>query len=291
MRHAYLIMAHGQFRQLERLILALDFEGNDIYLHIDIKAKEADEEHFKKITKNATVYTIKRRDVVWGDYSQIQLEMDLLKDSVPRKYDYYHLISGVDYPIKSNNEINSFFEENKGKEFVHYDRQTVMEEVEHRVGQYHLFQNRAGREKNIYRKLDTLLEKIQKIIGVNRVKKAGLDYRKGANWFSITNSLASYLVNEEKNIYKYFSRSVCADELFLQTMVYNSDFKNNLFYSEREKRHWNLRYVDWNRGNPYIFVAEDYEEIQNSECLFVRKVDEKSSSKLIDMIDNRNKRG
>ena len=39
-RHAYLIMAHNQFDLLCKLIRELDYELNDIYIHIDKKAGE-----------------------------------------------------------------------------------------------------------------------------------------------------------------------------------------------------------------------------------------------------------
>ena len=37
-KHAYCIMAHGNWEQLQMLIDVLDDERNDIYLHIDKKA-------------------------------------------------------------------------------------------------------------------------------------------------------------------------------------------------------------------------------------------------------------
>ena len=37
MKHAYLIVAHTDFKILERLLDLLDYPGNDIYVHIDKK--------------------------------------------------------------------------------------------------------------------------------------------------------------------------------------------------------------------------------------------------------------
>ena len=34
-KHAYLIIAHNKFEQLKMLCEMLDFEQNDIYMHID----------------------------------------------------------------------------------------------------------------------------------------------------------------------------------------------------------------------------------------------------------------
>lgn len=38
MKHAYCILAHSQWNQLQLLIDAIDDSRNDIYLHIDKKA-------------------------------------------------------------------------------------------------------------------------------------------------------------------------------------------------------------------------------------------------------------
>ncbi len=40
MKHAYLILAHGSYALLQRLVSAIDDERNDIFIHIDRKQKE-----------------------------------------------------------------------------------------------------------------------------------------------------------------------------------------------------------------------------------------------------------
>lgn len=40
-KHAYCIMAHGNWQQLQLLVNALDDVRNDIYLHVDRKAEES----------------------------------------------------------------------------------------------------------------------------------------------------------------------------------------------------------------------------------------------------------
>lgn len=39
MKHAYLIIAHSNLKQLQQLLLLLDDPRNDIYIHIDKKSK------------------------------------------------------------------------------------------------------------------------------------------------------------------------------------------------------------------------------------------------------------
>ena len=40
MKHAFLIIAHNKFNQLQLLLNLLDDERNDIYVHIDKKVKD-----------------------------------------------------------------------------------------------------------------------------------------------------------------------------------------------------------------------------------------------------------
>ena len=100
MKFAYLIMAHNNKYILYKLLKLLDDSRNDIYLHIDIKASEFNEDEIQKQCRFANVIFVDRTNVAWGGYSQINCELLLLKNSIKRKYDYYHILSGVDLPFK-----------------------------------------------------------------------------------------------------------------------------------------------------------------------------------------------
>lgn len=65
---AYLIAAHDQFDLLLKLLKAIDYEYNDIFIHIDIKSKEYDEEKIRNAVKKSNVFFIARRSVSWGGF-------------------------------------------------------------------------------------------------------------------------------------------------------------------------------------------------------------------------------
>ena len=48
-KHAYLIMAHDNFYILEKLIQLIDYDLNDIYIHIDKKAKNFNFNYFRNL--------------------------------------------------------------------------------------------------------------------------------------------------------------------------------------------------------------------------------------------------
>lgn len=273
-RHAYLVMVHNQPELLKMLLTCLDHPNHDFYIHIDQKVKDISA--YQITLKHSSVHYTERVNVQWGGYSQIQAELTLLKAAVPKGYDYYHLLSGVDLPLRSAQEIYNFFEENFGKEYIHYCTPAFAsgESVAARVRYYHILQEKAGRGTNMLGKLNRLMLKAQKVLGVDRLRHSDLPVWCGAQWFSITGELAQYLLSQEKKIQKTYRYGFCVDELVLQSIVYNSPFKDRLYMpNENGDYHSCLRYIDWERGNPYVFRSEDFEDLIASDFLFARKFD------------------
>ena len=285
-KHAYLIMAHNKFDMLCHLLTVLDDERNDIYLHIDLKTKNIPYDDIKKSVEKSSLTFVRRINVIWGDYAQVECEMELLKTAVANgNYGYLHLISGLDLPIKSQDEIHDFFDLHNGKEFFDIEVQENDRYIRSRCRYYWLFQHYIGRhsKKSLFRLLEGINVRIQRTLKVNRIPKQ-IEIKKGANWFSITGNLAEYIVSLEKVIKKHFKYTFCADEVFLQTIVYNSDFKSNL-YKPQDNEPASRRLIDWNRGNPYVFRIEDIDMIKNSNCLFARKFDNEFDRNIINEID------
>lgn len=292
MKFAYLIIAHTRFDQVAKLLELLDDERNDLYIHIDQKVSDA-VDIFQKTLKPAVqkskLYFVKQHNVMWGGESQIETELELLRAATKRKYDYYHLISGMDLPLKTQNEIHKFFEKHTGKEFVHFGSN---EDARKRCQYYWLYQEalgsvaNAGVSKKVCNKLRTLSIFVQRLIDIDRVKKYGIyeNVAVGSQWFSISDSLAHYVVSKEREILKCYKNTYCCDEVFLQTLVKNSSYKNNLYSYAVDDYHANMRDIDWKRGRPYTWRNTDFDELMKSDYLFARKFDEQIDNQIIDRI-------
>lgn len=109
-------------------------------------------------------------------------------------------------------------------------------------------------------------------------------FKKGCNWISITGPFASYLVDRKKDILKRYKFSICGDELFLQTILWNSPFKSNI-YNEEDEYEGCMRLIDWKRGGPYTWTIKDLPEILNSDKLFMRKLSWFESKELVEYIE------
>lgn len=280
-KFAYLIMAHNDVYCYRRLIELLDDERNDIYVHID---KKSDITPFLKIkTQKSNIYFTDRIDVRWADVSQVETELVLIETALRHgHYSYYHLLSGVDLPLKTQNQIHEFFETNNGNEFIGVATPPCRE-AERRV-KYH-YHIRNHRNKNlIIRDIDKITNRIlvllQKALHLER--KYDFPFSLGPNWFSITEDLCKYIIQNKKLIMSFCRNSIFCDEVFIQTLICNSSFKNKIYSKDQYKSC--MREIDFTRGKPYIWRIEDYEYLKKSERMFARKFSSTIDRKIIDKI-------
>lgn len=275
-------MAHDQPEHLKKLIRTLDDARNDIYVHIDAKSAEILPEMFTGCTAHSGLYFIDRHNVTWGGESIILREMELFRRASEQGYAYYHLISGSDFPIRSQDSIHSFFDAHSGSEFIEFwDHPPHENDYRYRIRYRYPLQEKIGRYTC---DLPTLLLRVrsklnvigQMLQGVDRVRDYGKEIKCGANWVSITDAFVHYLLEHEKEIREFFTQGVAADELYKQTICWNSPFRDRVWPGGH------MRLIDWNRDNPYTWQECDFDEIVQSDALFVRKVTDRN--RLPDML-------
>ena len=282
-KQAIIIMAHGSINLLNKLLELLDSKYFDIYLHIDIKSNIEEDSIYKCHTSN--IYIYKKFDVRWGDYSMVETELFMFEEASKNNYEYYHLISGVDLPLKSNKEIFNIFHSNYPKEFIHFEDPKVLDYKINWIKYYHLMydvRNNSTYADYYYKSIEK-----QKKDGVDRLKNETNTLRSGANWVSITHEFVIYLLSKKDYICDRFSFTKICDEFFFQTVVYNSEFVNNLYYDKFDSDYKAcLRAIDWKRGNPYTWRIDDFNDLINSDKVFARKFDEIIDNEIIDKIYN-----
>lgn len=288
MKHAYLILAHNDFGILEKLLRLLDDPRNDFYIHIDKKVKRFPFEQFRQIPKHSAVHFVPRVDIRWGDFSMVKSELLLLKAAIKGGYRYYHLLSGVDLPLKSNDEIHSFFEAHDGREFIHFCEDSATKTQGYRIDRYHsmrLFTGSNAFPMRCGRRAVRILLRLLYKVGIRRRKNRGLRMAYGAQWFSITHGFAEHIVAREKWIQKHFRFTYCCDELVVQTLALNSEFGEALFSKEHDDNYLScMRYIDWKRGVPYVFHAEDFPELMEVPHLFARKFSTQVDAQIVTML-------
>jgi len=278
-------MAHNQPTQLGRLVELLDDARNDIYIHWDLKARE----ELSLKTCNASLFYTPRMSVRWGDYSQTACQLLLMEQaSQAGGYDYYHLLSGADLPIKTQDGIHRFFDRHAGTEFLEFSPDA--EKHTGRLRYYCWFHGIYGRNKRAPRNLilyglDRFSLAMQKALRVDRLKNSGLTYAKGANWFSLTEDCVRYILSQKEWIHRHCRFSRYSDEVFIHILVKNSPFGKKLFpRREDADPAAHLRLIDWKRGAPYTFRSSDFEQLCRSDNLFARKFNPETDPGIIELV-------
>ena len=266
MKHAFLIIAHSDYELLHVLTGILDDIRCDIYIMVDKKSPLPRGLY----VKHSRLFMLKNRiDVRWGHVSLIKAEMLLFKTALANgPYSYYHLLSGSDLPIKPMDYIFDFFEKNKGKEFVGFTQKTDWLE---KVMKYQFFIRYYKMEGHLGTFIKSVSYRMEHL--ANKLHKRSDDnFKKGSEWVSITDDFCRYLTSKRRWIFHRFRYTFCGDEIFLQTVLWNSPYKVNIYSLEGEFEGCQ-REIIWENDNPHVWgsASGDIEILCKSSKLFARK--------------------
>lgn len=290
MKIAYLIQCHKSAEQINELIkrLSADTEeyNTDFYIHVDAKSDICD----KIITAENIILLKKRVNVKWGHISQVEATLELMSTAVNanKGYDYLWLISGQDYPIKSNKYIADFLKEHKGENFIEILPDSNKEYQRYLKRNQTWYSTWGASPLLVIR----ILRKVYNIITggayrsiIKRKNILNVKWQFGSSWWTLTEDTCRYIISaqEDGRFLRYYKNCICPDESFFQTLLWNSQFKESLIG-------YNLVYVDWSEGkkNPKILTKQDFSALINSNKLLARKVDSEGVSReLIQMLEDK----
>ena len=201
-------------------------------------------------------------------------------------YCYFHLLSGVDLQIKHTEEIHRFFDEHPRNQFI------ALRNVYSGLGglnRYYFFLSFRSYSKVLAKGLDIISAYIQRLLRVNRLKQLeGIQLCKCQQWFSITQDCARYVVSQRDFIHKFIRFTCCSDEMFLGTVIVNSEFKSQIYEPYRSPG-GHMRLIDRERSegaSPHTWTMDDWETIQNCPYFWARKFDVKRDPEIIEQVYN-----
>lgn len=307
----YIIIAHRFPNHLKRMINFLNDENSYFHIHIDAKSNISE---FENIVNGDNIFFIKDRvDVKWGHYSQVQATLKIISHIVDNQnFDEGRLVflSGQDYPIKSKDYINKFFEKYKNTDFISFE--TTVESlkiIQDRKDSVALSKSSKRGDFYIQKRNFIGSMKMLKAIALGRINWGllkhfrhfffqppfGMNLYHGSQWWALEYSSVKEILcfyrKHKRKLDTYFKGFLCSDETFFQTLyaylVCNGKIKNVLKGS--------VTYTNWKRREgddvPITFGKEKYfekdiEELLNvgETGLFARKFEE--NSKILDFIDN-----
>ena len=274
-KHAYLIISHNEPEILQALFDLIDDERNDVFLVVDSKSDISQFTYLR--IKKSHFYLVPSVNHRWGSVLQIKTEFALFEYAMSKgNYSYLHLLSGVDLPLKSQDYIHDFLDKQEvKKEFVGFchtanERKRLMEKVRYFYPFHTHFRPRGKHARMFWRMLRKPLMFVQKMLCVNRMRN-DIEYQCGTNWISITGDFCKYLIEHKDEMLRMYDHTLCADEIFVQTALYNSEFRDRIYDFDADRNEGCLRKIDWTRGHPYVWRKEDLDELLKSKALFARK--------------------
>lgn len=274
MKIAYLVFAYKNPKLIQRVVKRLEGEDSAFFIHIDAKC---DITPFLALRGKNLVFTDDRRVVYWAEFSGVEAILALMQQALAAnvKYDYFVLLSGSEYPLKSREYIHQFFGNKHGQEFISMAKMPSVGKPLSRITEVRFPSSRPA-----IRFIFRLLAQFNLTRRDYRRYLGDLEPYSGLTWWALTREACQYLVEFDKinsKIRGFFEKSFAPEESYFHTILGNSRFA--------PKIQANVMYEDWREQRahpkpldaPHLAALEqerenrDPDRRRSSEFLFARK--------------------
>jgi hypothetical protein len=204
-----------------------------------------------------------------------------------KKIERIILLSGQDYPIKSNDYINNFLKTSPYSVFIEYWTMPNFKVWKKAGGMFRFNKYFLGL-KSSQRFICKAINFISIFIPFLRRKLPyNLKPYGGWMWWSIDYYALNYILQfleDHPKYLKYHKYTFVPDEVFFQTILLNS--KDKRLLGSITNNH--MRYIQWKDGksHPETLTKNDMRAIMTSDALFARKIDPDLDDEILNMIDN-----
>lgn len=273
MKIAYVVSAYRNPAHLSRLVHRLHTGAETRFLlHVDRKTNDATHGAMQAGLADLTnLHFLPRHSCHWGGFGHVRASLKAIAelartDELP---DYTILLSGQDYPIKSNAFIREFLARGEDRSFfMHFPlpSENWIRGGLDRFRDWHL------RYRGLHLRLP-----------LRRGLPGGLRPWGGSAYWIVSaralRTIADFVAAHPEYV-QFFEHVDIPDELFFQTILLNSDEADRCV-------DFRLHYTEWSRvPAPATLTAEDFPQLAASSCLFARKFDEQVDAHVLDLIDD-----
>lgn len=304
----YLILAHKNPGQLRRLVSRLNCDGVVFYIHIDIRVDILPfREAFKGFTQ--VKFVEPREASGWGQIGMVKATLNGLERIIGDKCKgYVILLSGQDYPIRSNQQIKEYLETREGMNFISafkFPHPTWYKNGYLRIHRYNVYSDTPEegfhRFYSVFDRSEFRKQHIKDYLYLLRYKGARilpllfkprrfpryLSPYGGSQWWALPVSTVMDILDflgRHPDYLRYHKYTQIPDEIFFHSIVCSTKDHGSIADS--------LTYVHFDReGNPHpvTFKVQNFSEIeaQRENKLFARKFDEQTDAQILDLIDER----
>lgn len=173
--HAFIFQVHKSPELFGRIVRALAKENHYFFVNVDKKTKNYNG-FLKETTGIPNVHFLNERiSVHHGGISQVDATLALIKAVIDSgiQIDFIHSMSGQDYPLRSNEQFDEFFERTEKSymafEGEEYHHECMKRKYPQRMNLWH-FNNNHKLLAKLYRK-SHLIDVVSKLIPRQNVNK------------------------------------------------------------------------------------------------------------------------
>lgn len=281
MKLAYIISAYKNPEQLVRLVRTLNASSTSFWVHVD---KRTDDSIFRQMASGLSdvdnACFLPRHRCSWGGFGHVAATLEGINAIVSAEVhvDYVILATGQDYPIKANIQIGEFLKDHAGAAFL-----------EHFPLPHDAWQN-GGIDRirswhfRVLRRHVRMPPLAARPFG--RRFPPGFAPYGGSSYWCLPRECIAYIhqvTSENRALVRFFKHVDVPDEIFFQTLLLNSIYRNSMVND-------NLNHIDWkdpSAGSPAVLTKADFAALAQSPKLFARKFDVHVDAEILDMIDER----
>ncbi|MXV16707.1 beta-1,6-N-acetylglucosaminyltransferase [Hufsiella ginkgonis] len=286
MRKAYIILVHKNPEQVYKLVKQLDDDRSEFFIHIDIKVNAG---AFRNLREFGTkLYFTEREDGRWGGPGIVKATVNALEKvrEAGKLYDRVILLSGQDYPLKTNRYIDDFLSNAAHSVFMTtfsalpvagWDNGGLNRIYDYYLGLkwHHLYLNKG-------------INLLKKVLPFLR-KKVPYDLKvyAGSQWWIIDMYALNYILDylrDNKRFSRFFRYSLLADEMFFQTILLNAADDRLLNSIENDNKR--LIVIPTGDMHPTTWKKEDIQLLLASNALFARKFDTEVDPEILRLLDH-----
>lgn len=281
----YFILAHKKPEQLSALISLLQDGKSFFFIHLD---KSVAIHLFESINQMERCYFIKNRERSnWGGFGVVQATLNGMKEirefmERNQQNENYHciLLSGEDFPLKSNEKIHNFLASRQETSFINYWKLPYDKWWNGGLFRFKsLYVLDYNKHPKAHYWLNKIINKLKLnfLLPINRIKKQfpDLELYGSSQWMIFSKKLLYSIVEESKSkkqLKKFFKFVLLPDELYLITLIHYF-LKKEMEFIENIPTH--LILFEGNKPNPKYLSVIDLKKNSKETTLFARKFDDK----------------